>query len=122
MRARHRMATAAALGFDMYMCRAQYVHMKELTLTELRRNIFKLVDEALATGEPIIVKRKGRTVTLTPETEDCSTSASRDEDAWAKFWAEPPDPAWEGLDLSFEALDKASKAYWQWDAEVEPRR
>jgi prevent-host-death family protein len=36
--------------------------MKEVTLTELRRNIFRLVDEALATGEPIVVTRKGQRV------------------------------------------------------------
>ena len=44
----------------MYMSGPQHVHMKEVTLTELRRNIFRLVDEALETGEPIVVKRKGQ--------------------------------------------------------------
>jgi antitoxin (DNA-binding transcriptional repressor) of toxin-antitoxin stability system len=105
----------------MYMWGAQHVHMKEVTLTELRRNIFRLVDEALATGEPILVKRKGRVVTLAP---DAAVSPSGrpgpgDKEAWARFWAEPPPPGWEDYDLSLDALNKASKDYWQWDGEPE---
>jgi prevent-host-death family protein len=107
----------------MYMFDAQHVHMKEVTLTELRRNIFRLVDEALATGEPIVVKRKGRTVTVIPEAASPQGRlAPDDEEGWAKFWAEPPPPEWRDYDLSFEALDRASKEYWKWDAEPEPDR
>jgi prevent-host-death family protein len=91
--------------------------MKEVTLTELRRNIFRLVDEALETGEPIVVKRKGRTVKLTPEpmAGHRGKLAPDDEEGWAKFWAEPPPPGWEDSDLSLEALNAA----WKWDGEPE---
>ena len=101
----------------MYMFRAQHVHMKEVTLTELRRNIFRLVDEALETGEPIVVKRKGHTVRLVPDPAIARHRklAPDDEAGWAKFWAEPPPPGWEDADLSPEALSSA----WKWDGEPE---
>ena len=101
----------------MYISGAQHVHMKEVTLTELRRNIFRLVDEALATGESIVVKRKGRTVTLAPDAPAPRSGrlAPDDEEGWAKFWAEPPPPGWEDYDLSLEALNGA----WKWDGEPE---
>jgi antitoxin (DNA-binding transcriptional repressor) of toxin-antitoxin stability system len=98
--------------------------MKEVTLTELRRNIFRLVDEALATGEPIVVKRKGRTVTLAPDAESprgrrLTTHAARtrgrrpapdDEEGWAKFWATPSEIQ---EDLTLEEIEAAGEAYWQ---------
>jgi prevent-host-death family protein len=101
----------------MYIFRAQHVHMKQVTLTELRRNIFRLIDEALATGEPIVVKRRGRTVTLVPEAVEARRGklAPDDEEGWAKFWAEPPPPGWEACDLSLDALNGA----WKWDGEPE---
>jgi prevent-host-death family protein len=95
--------------------------MKQVTMTELRRNLFRLVDEALETGEPIVVNRRGRTVTLAPDAAASRRGklAPDDEEGWAKFWAEPSPLGWEECDLSFEALDKASKEYWKWDGEPE---
>jgi antitoxin (DNA-binding transcriptional repressor) of toxin-antitoxin stability system len=105
----------------MYMSGAHPVHMKEVTLTELRRNIFRLVDEALETGESIVVKRHGRTVTLAPDARPTRGRklAPDDKEGWAKFWAEPSPLGWENYDLSFEALDKAGKSFWEWDGEPE---
>lgn len=96
----------------MYMSLAQHVHMKEVTLTELRRNIFQLVDEALETGDPIIVKRKGRTVKVMPQPSDWRSErpAPNDEDGWAKFWATPSEIQ---EDLTLEEIEAAGEAYWQ---------
>src|ERR1700722_3705794 len=49
---------------DMYMPGRQHVHMKTVTITELRRNIFRLIDETLETGEPIVLNRKGKRLVL----------------------------------------------------------
>jgi antitoxin (DNA-binding transcriptional repressor) of toxin-antitoxin stability system len=94
--------------------------MKEVTITELRRNIFQLVDEALATGEPLVVRRKGRRLILQGEAAaaDAETEEEREE-RWRKFWAEPPPPGWEDVDLSPEALRLARQEYWKWDEEPE---
>lgn len=104
----------------MYSDRAQRVHMKTVTLTELRRNIFQLVDEALATGEPIVVHRNGRRVVLRedPVTPNVETEEQRAE-GWRKFWAEPPPPGMEDFDLSPEDVRKARQEYWHWDEEPE---
>jgi antitoxin (DNA-binding transcriptional repressor) of toxin-antitoxin stability system len=105
----------------MYIDRAQHVHMKTVTLTELRRNIFRLVDEALATGEPIIVHRNGRRVVLREDSASpdvVETEEARAE-RWRKFWAEPPPPGWEDVDLSPADIRKARAEYWHWDGEPE---
>lgn len=38
-----------------------------LTATELRANIYQILDRVLATGEPVDVVRNGRVVRLSPE-------------------------------------------------------
>src|SRR5580704_10727523 len=105
----------------MYMSRRQHVHMKTVTITELRRNIFRLIDETLETGEPIVLNRKGQRLVLSRETPASPTAETEEEreERWRKFWAEPPPPGWEDVDLSFEPLDRALKEYWQWDGEPE---
>lgn len=37
-----------------------------MTLTELRKNIYSIVEEVLSTGKTIEIQSKGRTVLLTP--------------------------------------------------------
>jgi hypothetical protein len=95
--------------------------MKTVTITELRRNIFQLVDEALETGEPIVLNRKGKRLMLTRETAALPAAESEEEgeERWRKFWAEPPPPGWEDVDLSFETLNRALRADWRWDGEPE---
>ena len=96
----------------MYMCDAQHVHMKEVTLTELRRNIFRLVDEAIATGEPIVVKRKGQRLVIGPErplTKEHAVDA-RLEARWRNFFDSPAEIE-EGLTL--QEIEEAGEAYWQ---------
>ncbi len=41
--------------------------MAEITLTELRRTLFRAVDSVLETGEPVVVRRKGRRLVLREE-------------------------------------------------------
>lgn len=38
--------------------------MSTTTLTALRKNLFQLADQVLATGEPVIVERHGRRLAL----------------------------------------------------------
>jgi len=41
--------------------------VKNLTLTTLRKNLFQLADQVLATGEPVIIERNGRRLALIAE-------------------------------------------------------
>jgi hypothetical protein len=40
--------------------------MKTVTVTELRRNIYNLLDEILATGVPLEINRAGRKLHISP--------------------------------------------------------
>jgi PHD/YefM family antitoxin component YafN of YafNO toxin-antitoxin module len=97
--------------------------MKVVTLTELRKNIFQLVDHTLETGEPLVIERKGRRAVLqaeagSPEARQ-ETEAER-EARWERFWNEPPPPGWENYDLSSESLDQAVREGWRFDEPLEP--
>jgi prevent-host-death family protein len=41
--------------------------MKHVSVTALRQNLFKLVDEALETGIPVEIERRGRKLLLIPQ-------------------------------------------------------
>lgn len=41
--------------------------MERLSLTALRRNLFEIADRVLATGVPVVIERKGRTLLLCPD-------------------------------------------------------
>jgi len=80
----------------MYMSRAHPVHMTEVTLTELRKNLFKLVDRAIETGEPLVVRRKGRKVLIQAppaESQKQETPERRWKAAIAEALAEARDDA-----------------------------
>jgi len=40
--------------------------MKTITPTELRENIYKLLDQVLETGVPVEIKRRGKIVRIAP--------------------------------------------------------
>ncbi len=93
--------------------------MKTVTMSELRRNLFRLVDEAVATGEAIVVERKGARVVIRGEGK-AATETQEEEDArWARFWAEPPRPGFENGDFTVEEFNRESAASWHWDEEPE---
>jgi hypothetical protein len=99
----------------MYGLDRQSVHMKTVTLTEFRKNIFRMVDEAVATGEPIVIDRNGARVVIRGEKRPKETEDERAE-RWRKFWASPPEV--DG-DLSLDEIEEAGEAYWRWDGESE---
>lgn len=42
-----------------------------VTATQLRQNLYKLLDRALDTGEVIEIKRRGKTLRILPEKQNC---------------------------------------------------
>jgi hypothetical protein len=95
--------------------------MKTVTITELRRNIFQLIDETLATGEPILLNRKGKRLVLSLETPASPTVETEEEreERWRKFWAEPPPPGWENFDITPQEIKELREKYYSWDGEPE---
>jgi hypothetical protein len=102
----------------MYVLDRQSVRMKTVTLTEFRKNIFRMVDEAVATGEPIVIDRNGARVVIRGEKRPSETEEERAE-RWRKFWATPPEI--DG-DLSLDEIEEAGEAYWRWNGESELNR
>ena len=41
--------------------------MRRVTATELRTNMYKLLDEVLATGAPLVIERRGQILRIVPE-------------------------------------------------------
>lgn len=41
--------------------------MNAVSASQLRQDVYNLLDQVLATGEPLEVKRKGRTLRIVPE-------------------------------------------------------
>jgi hypothetical protein len=102
----------------MYVLDRQSVRMKTVTLTEFRKNIFRMVDEAVTTGEPIVIDRNGARVVIRGEKRPSETEEERAE-RWRKFWATPPEI--DG-DLSLDEIEEAGEAYWRWNGESELNR
>ncbi len=42
----------------------------QLTVTAFRKNIYQLIDWVISTGEPIILKRKGKTIKIVIEDDE----------------------------------------------------
>ena len=100
----------------MYIIAEQGVRMKTVTITEFRKNLFQLVDEAVATGEAIVFDRKGARVVVRGEPKSAETAEEREE-RWRRFWAEPPRPG--SHDFTVEEFNRWSASSWEWDEEPE---
>lgn len=51
--------------------------MQNLTLTALRKNLFQVADQVLATGEPVIIERHGRRLALVAESAQTAGAGAR---------------------------------------------
>lgn len=43
------------------------IAMEKLSITQLRQNLFNIIDRVLATGEPVEIERHGKRVLIMPE-------------------------------------------------------
>ena len=48
--------------FDMYTFEEQDVRMIEMTATDLRKDLFRVIDRMLETGESLRIRRRGKIV------------------------------------------------------------
>jgi len=95
----------------MYMPDAQHVHMTEVTLTALRKDLFRLVDSVLETGEPLVIRRGGRRLTLIAETP---AKPMTPEERWDAYMAQG---VREGADDCPDDID-TNKSHWTWDPDA----
>lgn len=100
----------------MYIFLAEHVHMIEVTLTELRKDLFKIIDRVAETGEVLRVRRQGRVIDLSPQTTDKPAVELTPQQRWARFLERPERDI--GKPSDFESLENAG--HWEWSGEVEP--
>jgi len=90
--------------------------MIEVTLTELRKDLFKIIDRVAETGEVLRVRRQGRVIDLSPQTTDKPAVELTPQQRWARFLERPERDI--GKPSDFESLENAG--HWEWSGEVEP--
>lgn len=80
--------------------------MIEVTLTELRKDLFRLIDRVVETGETLRVRRRGRTIDLGLVTPAGQT-LQQEYDAYMALGVRE--------DASdFDAGDPADTSHWEW--------
>jgi hypothetical protein len=93
--------------------------MKVVTLTEFRKNLFRLVDEVLETGEPIVIDRKGGRLVVRGEAPPSASEEAARAEKWRRFWTSPPPPGWDNVDLSPEDIREAREEGSRWNKATE---
>lgn len=81
--------------------------MTTMTLTEFRKNIFKMVDRLIETGEPLYLTRRGRPIVL-ELVKPAGQTLQQEYDTYMALGVRE--------DASdFDAGDPADKSHWEWD-------
>lgn len=101
---------------DVYVQKSYHVHMSQPSLTDVRKNLFRVVDEMLATDKPYRVTRGGKTIELSARLVDDAATLTPQE-RWQRFLKRPKRHSDKPSD--FEALENAG--HWEWRDDGEPR-
>ncbi len=93
----------------MYVLKTDYVRMIEVTATNLRKDLFNILDRMLETGESVRLVRKGQVVRMNVTTEDAEAEADRRASRFDAYMALGPREGWEDWDV--EPLDSGVATY-----------
>lgn len=91
--------------------------MIEVTMTELRRDLFRLVDLMAETGESLRVRRRGQAIDLSARTQEKSVSDMTPQERWDR-WLEKAKV--EGPNDCPDDLD-SYKGHWTWNPDTKFR-
>jgi antitoxin (DNA-binding transcriptional repressor) of toxin-antitoxin stability system len=81
--------------------------MAAVTLTEFRKNIFKMVDRLIETGEPLYLMRRGRPIVL-ELVKPAGRTLQQEYEAYMALGVRE--------DASdFDAGDPADTSHWEWN-------
>ncbi|NBB15850.1 hypothetical protein GVN21_10835 [Caulobacter sp. SLTY] len=88
--------------------------MTKITLTELRKDLFRLADRALETGEPVVIERNGRTMVLMEAGKPFERAGKLTHAEKVRaFWkTKPPFPP---MNLSLEEMEGGGGYDWSPD-------
>lgn len=91
--------------------------MAEPSLTDVRKNLFRIVDEMLATEKPYRITRGGKTIELSARLVNDDAAALTPQQRWERFLKRPKRQSDKPSD--FESLENAG--HWEWRGDGEPR-
>ncbi|WGM46612.1 hypothetical protein KOAAANKH_01484 [Brevundimonas sp. NIBR10] len=100
--------------FDMYMQCAHPVRMADITLTEMRKDLFRIVDEMIGGGEPVRIRRGNISVELTARVVEKPDSQLTRAERFDRWVAKGPRPGFEDSDY-----DHTDKSHRVWDPDRE---
>ena len=88
--------------------------MTEVTLTEFRKDLFRLIDEMVATGRPLRIRRRGKTIDLTARTPGKTGPELSPEERYDAYMALGPREGWEDCPNDIDT----NKSHWTWDPDT----
>lgn len=86
--------------------------MIEVTATNLRKDLFNILDRIEKTGETLRVSRRGRAVDLKPSAVEKPVADMTPEERFDRWATKGPRPGAEDWDY-----DPTDKSHWEWDPE-----
>lgn len=91
--------------------------MIEVTATDLRKDLFRILDRMAETGEPLRVMRRGRPLDLVPQTQEKTVAEMTPQERFDRWAAKGPR---EGCEDWGDDID-TNKSHWTWDPETKFR-
>lgn len=88
--------------------------MTSVTLTEFRKNIFRMVDRVIETGEPLYLTRRGRPIVL-ELVKPAGQTLQQEYDAYMALGVREDAG-------DFDAGDPADSSHWEWNPDPKPSR
>lgn len=98
----------------MYAFGANDVRMIEITATDLRKDLFNILDRIEKTGETLRVSRRGRAFDLNPSAIGKSVAEMTPEERFDRWRAKGPRPGSEN-----STYDHTDKSHREWDPDKE---
>ncbi|WP_271085483.1 type II toxin-antitoxin system prevent-host-death family antitoxin [Brevundimonas sp. NIBR11] len=86
--------------------------MIEVTATDLRKDLFNILDRVERTGESLRVSRRGRSITLKPATAGKSAADMTPQERFDRWMAKGPRQGAENSNY-----DPSDTSHWEWDPE-----
>lgn len=86
--------------------------MIEVTATDLRKDLFNILDRMERTGESLRVSRRGRSLTLKPSTTQKSVADMTPQERFDRWMAKGPRPGSEN-----STYDPSDNSHWEWNPE-----
>lgn len=87
--------------------------MIEVTATDLRKDLFRILDRLAETGEPLRVLRRGRAIDLVPRTQEKSVAEMTPAERFDRWMAKGVREGCEDWDF-----DHTDNSHWEWDPET----